>query len=455
MPRSSFSLSLPVLLALHLLAVGCGSDAAGSASEDSRETRHKLSPKVAQKGKPTGVVKNDGLFFRQPKKARESRYSLDDVSAEKLARLGYLTGYRESREVSGVVLNDGDRTFSGYNLYTSGHAPVATLTDMDGKVIHSWEYDLNKEFKHRMRKRVDVKMGLKFFRRAYLFPNGELIAMADHVGVLKLDRGSRKIWFNSSDVHHDFDVTRSGTVYALGEKLIRNKLVGWKGKVRDNPILKIDRNGKTVARTSLLRCFVRTYGKEELVKLLKVKGTPDIFHGNSIDVIEGDFTSLHPALKRGRVLVSLRTPSIIAVVDLAAQKVNLVLKGQKNETWYHQHEAKLTEKGNIIFFDNTGRPKNSRVLELAPPDWEPVWTYEGDPPESFFSLFHGTQQRLPNGNTLITESDWGRAFEVTREKEIVWEFASPHRSQDDPSLVAVLCDVTRLDKKFSLGWLPR
>ena len=43
----------------------------------------------------------------------------------------------------------------------------------------------------------------------------------------------------------------------------------------------------------------------------------------------------------------------------------------------------------------------------------------------FFSELCGTCQRLPNGNTLITESTRGRAFEVTPDKEIVWEFVSP------------------------------
>ena len=33
-------------------------------------------------------------------------------------------------------------------------------------------------------------------------------------------------------------------------------------------------------------------------------------------------------------------------------------------------------------------------------------------------------QRLPNGNTLITEADTGRVFEVTRKGEVVWEFGN-------------------------------
>jgi hypothetical protein len=37
----------------------------------------------------------------------------------------------------------------------------------------------------------------------------------------------------------------------------------------------------------------------------------------------------------------------------------------------------------------------------------------------------GGVQRLPNGNTLITESDPGYAFEVTPEGETVWKWANP------------------------------
>src|SRR5258706_14516162 len=37
----------------------------------------------------------------------------------------------------------------------------------------------------------------------------------------------------------------------------------------------------------------------------------------------------------------------------------------------------------------------------------------------------GNAQRLPNGNTLITESSFGRFFEVTKEGEIVWEYVNP------------------------------
>jgi hypothetical protein len=33
---------------------------------------------------------------------------------------------------------------------------------------------------------------------------------------------------------------------------------------------------------------------------------------------------------------------------------------------------------------------------------------------------------LTNGNTLITEGNYGRIFEVTPERQVVWEYVNPY-----------------------------
>jgi hypothetical protein len=45
---------------------------------------------------------------------------------------------------------------------------------------------------------------------------------------------------------------------------------------------------------------------------------------------------------------------------------------------------------------------------------------------AFFAPFMGNADRLENGNTLVTESPFGRLFEVTPEGTIVWEYVIPH-----------------------------
>lgn len=122
-----------------------------------------------------------------------------------------------------------------------------------------------------------------------------------------------------------------------------------------------------------------------------------------------------------------------------------------------QHHLHLIPKGlpgegNLLIFDNGGHAgygepnaasvngvdnaarDYSRVLEFNPQTLEIVWQYT--PIEAgntlftdaskFYSSYISSAQRLPNGNTLITEGSDGRLIEVTREHEIVWEFVNPY-----------------------------
>ena len=68
----------------------------------------------------------------------------------------------------------------------------------------------------------------------------------------------------------------------------------------------------------------------------------------------------------------------------------------------------------------------SRVLEIDPRRGnEIVWSYADEMVNAFYSAFMGNAQRLANGNTHITESATGRLFEVTPEREVVWEYILP------------------------------
>jgi hypothetical protein len=67
------------------------------------------------------------------------------------------------------------------------------------------------------------------------------------------------------------------------------------------------------------------------------------------------------------------------------------------------------------------------VIEIDPVTVKKMWEYSvaGNESYRFFSHYVSSAQRLPNGNTLITEGADGRLFEVTTAGEIVWEYVSP------------------------------
>ncbi|MFC2162831.1 arylsulfotransferase family protein, partial [Candidatus Altiarchaeota archaeon] len=144
-------------------------------------------------------------------------------------------------------------------------------------------------------------------------------------------------------------------------------------------------------------------------------------HPNTIEVVGRDIMDGPDVLfKKGQMLFCLRDVNIIGVIDLMEEEV----------VWWMgdeglidgAHDPSITKDGNILLFDNGVSRGYSRIVEIDPATKKGVWTYEADPPESFFSNVMGGVQELGNGNYLVTESTKGRAFEVTRDKRVVWEF---------------------------------
>ncbi|WP_223279690.1 aryl-sulfate sulfotransferase [Streptomyces sp. SDr-06] len=132
-------------------------------------------------------------------------------------------------------------------------------------------------------------------------------------------------------------------------------------------------------------------------------------------------------LADGNVLASLRSVSAVVVIG---RDTGEVLWRTEPGTVSQQHHPSELPDGNLLVFDNgVYRPGHdvpySRLVELDRASGAVVWEYHDPARESFFAPFMGAAQRLPNGNTLVTDSPAGRLFEVTREGYLCWEFVVP------------------------------
>jgi hypothetical protein len=138
----------------------------------------------------------------------------------------------------------------------------------------------------------------------------------------------------------------------------------------------------------------------------------------------------------GDIYISFRRLNMIGLIDKQTKK----MKWQhRDDSYGMQHDCAPLLNGNITLFANgINTPNNpySRVIELDPRTKKAVWEYRAKPTYTFFSPHISGAQRLPTGNTLICEGQWGRLFEATPECEIVWEYVSPFMGPDragDPS----------------------
>ncbi|MBU2560656.1 arylsulfotransferase family protein, partial [archaeon] len=145
----------------------------------------------------------------------------------------------------------------------------------------------------------------------------------------------------------------------------------------------------------------------------------DPLHANALEILPRDAAGLW---QRGDLLLSIRELDLIVVLSPDGRRLRWSWGPGEIE---RQHHPSLLENGHLLIFDNGQRQGRSRVLELDARARKIVWSYVGKPPKSFFSPIRGGCQQLPNGNTLITDSERGRAFEVTRDKQLVWEFYNP------------------------------
>ena len=127
-------------------------------------------------------------------------------------------------------------------------------------------------------------------------------------------------------------------------------------------------------------------------------------------------------------MVSFRNISTVGIIDKNTGQWTWKLD---YNTLAQQHDPSMLDNGNVLIYDNGTHRKNhsmphSRVIEVSTTTSEIVWSYTDTPLYNFFSPYISGARRLPNGNTLITEGMFGRIFQVTPEKEVVWEFINPH-----------------------------
>jgi hypothetical protein len=366
---------------------------------------------------------------------------------EKLKSIGYLAGSTETPEVWGVTVYDSTRTWDGLNFYTSGHEPGAVLMDMRGNVLHEWKHSFIDAWRQGPGGELPrSSKGSGFWRRAYLFENGDVLAVFDGHAIIKIDRNSKLIWARFGGFHHDLDVLADGRIFTLLREPSILPEINPDRPVLEEFIVVLDENGDEIDRVSQLAAIMRS-GRSELLEGMKESG--DIFHTNTIEVLDGRLAHRDAAFEAGNILICIRELDNIAIIDMDTREAVWGLEGP----WLKQHQPTVLDNGNMLIFDNGGSRGASRVLEFDPITLEIVWAYKGDASTIFHSPQCGSNERLPNGNTLISETDRGRAFEVTPEGEIVWEYVNPAQAGDRGQFIASLFEVMRMPRDYVAGWL--
>jgi hypothetical protein len=326
---------------------------------------------------------------------------------------------RFDHTLSGAHMNELAYYCPGYNLFDG------KLVDQDGKQLKSWKYRY----------------------LSTLLADGRYLAQeyyeSSKWGMFSWD--DKPIWISEMPIHHDIYPTPQNTILTFTKEMHI-----YKGrKVDFCVIVEFDMQGQEIYRWSTwdnLKKFQRFHKPLELdcpkyfflpETAKRKKESPwgghyNYYRLNSTQIL-GDtpLGRLDSRFRCGNWLISFRHGSMMFILDGDSKEIVWkCIDGDIPNRLEGQHAPKMIANGHILVFDN-GRYRGwSRVLEMDPKDNRILWEYRQ---EGFFTLSQGYVQRLENGNTLVTESERGRAFEITNDGKVVWEYYHPEQQNEGNS----------------------
>ena len=399
---NSACLLISVLLVVG--SIGCAKD--GDAATRAVSTRD---------GKKSGaaVSKKTKVEAQQTAVAISKKTKIKPEKAKALKALGYFDRAETQNPTARDVTISTPKAYKGFNLYNSRHRAEAYLTDMAGKILHTWR----------------APEGSPPWMYARMMPNGDILAIAKSSHIIRLDWNSKVVWRRIQRAHHDVTVDEAGNIYVLTHKPRDHTHNGARLPIMDDAIVKLSPDGTILRKRYLFSALkpLVSVGRlariqqqlqkgVRLSKLMREGAPSDVLHTNSLQILERTIDGIAP---KGSVLLSVREINRVVILS---ENLKRVLWHWGAGELQGQHHAVHLENGNISIFDNGVRRKHSRVIEMNPQTGDIVWTYEHP---DFFSRLRGSAQQQPGGNMLITESDGGHVFEVTRDGEMVWEFWNP------------------------------
>lgn len=347
-----------------------------------------------------------------PEQSSDAPVDLTAQELEWLRSLSYVSWTDDDADASrsGVMRHDPGTAFFGYNLFTNDTDTIH-LMDMSGRVLHSWHIP-----------------GGRHCEYAEILPRGELIAVCVGQWLVRLDWDSKIMWKVDGMVHHDVAVVGGAFHVPFSER--HHEYQG--RKVKFDGLLKVSSGGKILDKWRVVDRLKEIQPLHEATELdtppsLESGGLErakkekyDYYHLNTVEVLEEtELGRRDSRFRPGNILLCLRNADLVIILDGDTHKV----------VWHwgpgvldYPHMPTLLENGHLLVFDNGVHRDFSRVLEVNPVTEEIVWQYRA---ADFYSQWRGSNQRLPNGNTLICESQNGRVFEVTPAGEVVWEFHNP------------------------------
>ncbi len=303
---------------------------------------------------------------------------------------------------------------------------LASVVDRSGKVLRSWPDPLDALFSDVEGFSGQVKPVNFYPIGLGMLHDGSLVAtFHGHnvypyaVGIARFDPSGKIMWKHIDGAHHWIQVGPDDRIYApiqirRPRKHVADNAVEFRCPdiVYDEGI-RIYRPDGSVERTLMMSDILVENGYPGLI--YSVRDDCDPLHINSIDIATPEISGHIPGAVSGDLLVSLREPGAIVLLDPATAKIKRLIAGRTAA----QHSAKFLPDGTVLAFDNQGGSRKlggSRIvrLNLLDDSVQTIFpTTASRPVLPFFSFDGGTVTLSPDGKrAMISSKHESRDIEI-------------------------------------------
>lgn len=300
------------------------------------------------------------------------------------------------------------------------------LLDPEGRVVNIWKTSQeNIEWESR----TDANIFPHGFEIA---SDGSIIAAYDSGSSLtKYDYCNNIVWRKQGQFHHSITFHGDEIVWVWQSTPGQGR---W-----GHRLTKIDyKTGKTLQDIPLTEVMeanenIDIFGIRQLDSAKKstwIDQGGGRWHPNDIDPLSEKLAQFYPQFEVGDLLVSLRSPNLVFVMD----PDTLHVKWWRQGLTRRQHDPDWNDRGTITIFNNNMHRKPSHIVEIDPVTYRHQIILDGRS-YNFYAQEKGKHQPLSDDGLLVTSSDAGRVFETDAKGKVTFEFIN--RYGEDGKVLAV------------------
>ncbi|MFM2357189.1 MAG: hypothetical protein RLZZ528_2925 [Pseudomonadota bacterium] len=332
-----------------------------------------------------------------------------------------------------------------------GDRPGLRLVTRDGTVLAEWRASFTEEtpdtepFRGHF-PRTDLNVDIHGMQ---MEPDGSVIFNFEYAGTVKKDRCGKTEWTLVEPTHHSIDRAEGGGYWIPSRRHFPQDPTDPENQfppftdVRtpidfaSDEFLKVSATGETLARKQVMRVLLDN-GLEPIMTATGQNFYPDqygryeLVHLNKITELKPSMATAFPMFEAGDLLFSIRDSNLLAVVDPDTWKI----KWHQLGPFLRQHDPEFMPDGTISVFNNNAyvtslgpnqsfkpdAPFVSEVMNIDPKNGATRTVYGNRPGQEILTVIRGKIDPTPEGGYMVTEFEGGRAFEIDKDGQIIWEY---------------------------------